>query len=109
MKLKIKLLKWSAGHSEAMLNRKTARKIGVRANDSILIKTLSKDTKEISTIIDTIDKIVKEDEIAVSSELKKRLNLKVRQKVEINIALNSKSLIYIKKKLNKKSLSKSEN
>ena len=108
MELKIKLLKWSAGLPVAMLNKKTAIKIGVHINDSISIKTLSNNSKEISTIIDTISEIVKENEIAVSFELKERLNLKNRQTVDVNLSLISKSLEFIKKKLNGKSLSKSE-
>jgi len=108
MELKIKLLKWSAGHPVAMLNQETARKIGIRTSDRISIKTLSTRPREISTLADTIKGLVKKDEIAVSSELKKRLGLDVGQKVDVNLANPPKSLIYIKKKLNKKSLSKKE-
>ncbi len=108
MELKIKLLKWSAGFPVAMLNEKTASKLGIHAKDRVSIKTLSKNPKEISTSIDTIKRLVKEDEIAVSSETKERLDLKTRQKVEVNLASEPKSLIFIKKKLDKKSLSEKE-
>jgi AMP phosphorylase len=108
MELKIKLLKWSAGIPVAMLNKKTAKKIGVHIKDKISLRTLSTHPKEISTIIDTVKSLVKEDEIAVSSELKNRLSLRIGQKVDVNLAIMPKSLFFIKKKLNKKSLSKKE-
>ena len=108
MELKVKLLKWSAGLPVAMLNKKTAKKIGVHIKDKISIKTLSKYPNEISTIIDTVKGLVKENEIAVSSELKKRLDLRIGQKVEVNLAQIPTSLIFIKKKLSKKSLSEKE-
>ncbi len=108
MELKIKLLKWSAGLSVAMLNKETAKKMGIHLQDRISIRTISRPQKEISAIIDIVQGLVKEDEIAVSSELKKRLSLRIGQKVEVNLTTISKSLFFIKKKLNKKSLSKKE-
>ena len=108
MELKTKFLKWSTGFPVAMLNQNTASKIGVHTGDRILIKTLSKHSKEVSTITNTIIKLVKKDEIVVSSELKKRLSLRVGQKVEISLAFAPKSLSFIKKKLNKQALSKKE-
>jgi len=108
MELKIKLLKWSAGLPVAMLNQKTATKMGAHVQDRISLRTLSKNPKEISTIIDTISGFIKKDEIAVSSELKKRLSLRIGQKVDVGLAQTSKSLIFIKEKLNGKRLSKKE-
>ncbi len=108
MELKVKLLKWSAGIPVAMLNKKTAPKIGVHVGNRVSIKTLSTSPKEISTIIDIAKELVKENEIAVSSELKNRLSLRIGQKVEVNLASTPKSLIFIKKKLNKKPLSEKE-
>ncbi len=108
MELKVKFLKWSAGIPVAMLNQKTAKKLGVHVQDKISIKTLSKYPKETSTIIDTITGLIKEKEIAVSSELKKRLELRKGQKVDVTLALTTKSLFFIKKKLNNKRLSRKE-
>lgn len=108
MELKVKLLKWSAGLPVAMLNKKTASKIGVSLNGRIFIKTLSKYPKEIFTITNTIEKFVKENEIGVSSEIKKRLGLRIGQKVSVSVATAPKSLEYIKKKLNRKKLSEKE-
>lgn len=105
MKLNTKLLKWSAGVPVAILNTKTAEHLGIRIKDRILIETSS---KRLITIVDTIGLLVKEDEIAVSSELKERLNLKKGQKVEVEFAELPESLILIKKKLDGKRLSKKE-
>jgi len=107
MDLKIKLLKWTAGIPVAMLKKETAEKIGLRAKDKVSIKTSS--GKEFSTILDIVKSgLIKKKEIAVSSEVKKILNLKRGQKVEIKISPVTKSLFYIKKKLNKKILSQKE-
>ncbi len=108
MELKIKLLTWSAGLPVAMFNEKTASKMGVHTKDRVSIKTLSNPPKELSTIIDTIKGLVGENEIAVSSELKKILNLKIGQKVDVELAPTPKSMVFIKKKLNKKALSEKE-
>jgi AMP phosphorylase len=108
MKLKIKFFKWSAGIPVAMLNEKTAMKIGVHINERILIKKISKKPKEVSTIVDITKKLVKPGEIGVSSELKKHLDLHIFQKVNVTLSPNTKSLIFIKKKLDGKLLSKKE-
>tara|TARA_Y100000296_G_scaffold80110_1_gene105015 strand:- start:373 stop:1857 length:1485 start_codon:yes stop_codon:yes gene_type:complete len=109
MELKVKFLKWSAGLPVVMLNKKTALKLGVHTRGRIFIKTLSKYPKEISSIIDIIGgNSVKENEILVSSEIRKRLNLRVKQKVDVNISPEPKSLVFIKKKLNNKRLTKKE-
>tara|TARA_Y100000310_G_scaffold79677_1_gene76353 strand:+ start:7608 stop:9092 length:1485 start_codon:yes stop_codon:yes gene_type:complete len=106
MELKVKFSKWSAGLPVVMLNKKTALKLGVHTQGRISIKTLSKHPKEISSIIDTIEgNSVKENEILVSSEIRKRLNLRVKQKIDVNLAEIPKSLVFIKEKLNKKTLS----
>jgi len=108
MELKIRLLKWSAGLPVAMLNKRTAEKMGIHPKDRVSIQTTSRPIKEISTIVDTIEGLVKNNEIAVSSELKKNFNLKVGQKVDVNLSSPPKSIELVKKKLNKKVLSKKE-
>ncbi len=108
MELKIKLLKWSAGLPVTMINEKTAEKIGVHTKDRVAIKTLKKSPKEISTIINTIKGLIRKNEIAVSSELKKRLCLRVGQKVDVKLDQSPKSIVFINKKLNKKKLSSEE-
>lgn len=108
MELKVKLLRWSAGVPVAILNEKTADKIGVHTQERITIETDSTHPRKLFTIIDTARSLVKEDEIIISSELKERLNLREGQKVEVNVASSPKSVLYIQKKLNKKVLSEKE-
>jgi len=106
MDLKIRILNWTAGIPSAMLNQKTAKRIGIQTKDRVSIKTFGKKTKEISATLDTIGGIIRGNELGVSSELKKRLNLRQGQKVDVNFATPSKSLTFIKEKLSKKRLSK---
>ncbi|MEK6875278.1 MAG: thymidine phosphorylase [Nanoarchaeota archaeon] len=105
MELKIRILKWSAGVPVAMLNEGTAEKLGVHLRDRISIKINS---HELFTIVDTVGKLVKENEIAVSSEIKERLNLYQGQKVDVNLANYPESLNFIKDKLNGKRLSRKQ-
>ena len=108
MILKIKNWDWSAGLPVAMLNKKTAQRLSVHPEDRINIKTLSKKRKEVSTLIDIIKGFVKEDEIAISSELKKYFNFQDGEKVEVNPSKLPDSLSFIKKKLNNGTLSEKE-
>ncbi len=105
MKLKIKDLKWYAGAPVAMISEGTAKKLGVRKKDRIEIKTSS---KELVTVADTVGKLLKDNEIAVSEEIKRILELNKIQKVDINLASSPKSLEWIKKKLNGHILSRKE-
>lgn len=108
MKLKIKSLEWSTGLFGAMIHTKTAKRLGVSSADRILIKTNNDGQKNLVTFVNTINRFVKEDEIVVSSETKSRLRLKEGQKVEIILSQTPNSLILIKKKLDKKELSKKD-
>ena len=108
MELKIKLLDWSAGLPVAMLDERTAKKIGVHTKDRIFIETISGKPRKISTIIDTVKKFVGKNELIVSFELKKKLGLKSGQKVKVTLSPTPKSLIYIRKKLDKKRLTQKE-
>ncbi|MFH1608102.1 MAG: thymidine phosphorylase [archaeon] len=108
MELKVKFLKWSAGLPVAMLNKNTAEKIGVQVKDRVSVKTISKYPKGMFTLVNLVEQLVKEDEIAVSSEIRKRLSLRLGQKVDVNIAEAPNSLFFIKKKLDGKILSQKE-
>jgi AMP phosphorylase len=108
MELKTKILRWSAGVPVAMLNIKTAENLGVHSKDRIEIKTLGKNPKTLSTVVDTVKGLVREKEIAVSSELRAILGMKKGEKVEVNLATPPQSLSFIKKKLHNHILSKGE-
>ncbi len=108
MKLKVKLLKWSAGVPVVMLNPNTANQIGVHIKDRVSIKTSSNNNNEISTIVDLVEGFVKENQVVISSEIKKIMNLKNNQTVLVNLSESPKSLDFIKKKLDGKKLSEKE-
>ena len=108
MELKIKFLKWSAGLPVVMLNQKTADKLGVHPKEKVLIKTISKKPKKMFAITDIVKKLVQSNEIGVSSEIKKSMDLIPRQRIKVNLASSTKSLEYIKKKMQKKELSEKE-
>jgi AMP phosphorylase len=108
MELKIKLLKWSAGLPVAMIDIKTAEKIGIHAGDRISIKTISKKTKEFSTIVDLVQGTIKKNELGVSSEIVKRLSLKNKEKIDVSLAEHPRSLDFIKDKLKNKKLSEKQ-
>lgn len=108
MQLKVKVGSWSAGLPVAMLNRKTAEKIGVHPGDRITIKTLSKKPKEMATLIDTIEGHVAQDHISISTEIKKILGLRENQKVDVNYSSPPESVSYIKRKLLGEKLNKEE-
>ncbi|MFB6246825.1 MAG: thymidine phosphorylase [Candidatus Pacearchaeota archaeon] len=109
MKLKTKFLDWYAGLPVAMMNKKTAAKMGVNTRGRISLKTNSDESSEYSTLVDIIEGLVKEDEIAISKEMKEKMGLKKEgQEVDVNLTGSPYSLNYIKKKLESKRLSKEE-
>ncbi len=109
MKLKVKFLKWDAGLPVAMLHYKTARKLDIRPPGNISIKKISNNSKAMSAMIDTIaDSSLNENEILISSDIKKEMNLHTGQFVDISIAPLPKGLSVVKKKLVGKRLSQKE-
>ena len=86
MKLKIKFLKWSAGLPVVMLHNETASKLRVHTKGRVSLRTFENPAKEISTPIDTIrNHLVGKKEVAVTSEIRERLNLKRGQIVDVNL------------------------
>ena len=108
MDLKVRLLKWSAGIPVAMLNRKTADKIGIHAKGRVSIKTNGRKSKEMAAICNRVIGLVKENEVAVSAEIKNRLGLKAGQKISIELLNPPETLELIKKKLNNNPLTEKE-
>ncbi len=108
MELKIKLLKWSAGLPVAMIDTKTAEKLGIHPKDRIFIKTVSKKSKEFSSIVDTVDGLIKRNELAISFELKEVLGIRNGEKVKVNLEEDPLSITFIRKKLDGKELSERE-
>jgi len=108
MKLKVKFLDWSAGIPVAMLNEHTALSLGVHAKERVSIQKTVNGHKEFSTIVDLSDKLVKKNELFVSEEIQKLLNLKKGEIVEVVLAPMPQSLAFIKKKVLNRTLSKKE-
>jgi thymidine phosphorylase len=108
MELKVKIFKWSAGIPVAMLNEEVADLIGVKTQGRIFIRPSGKRDRGVSTIIDITKTLVGKREIAISTELRERLNLHAGQKVDIDLSPIPKSLVFIKKKMNRGTLSQSE-
>jgi AMP phosphorylase len=107
MKLKVKVLELLAGRPVAILNRKTATKLGAHVDERIIIKN-RKSRKKLISIIDIAQGLVNENELVVSNEIQEQLNLRKGQLVNVEIAPEPKSIAYIYKKLNNKRLSKQE-
>ncbi len=105
MKLKVKILKFVAGRPVSILHKKTADKIGVNIDDRI---SLNKNKKRIISVVDIARGILKEDEIVVSDEIVKALQLKKNDFLDINIAPHPESVELIYKKLMCKPLSETE-
>lgn len=105
MQLKVKTSHWSAGLPVAMINKKTAEKIGVHAGDRVTLRTLSKNPKEMATIVDIVETILKPGTIAVSVEIKKKLFLREGQSIYVSFSSTPESVNYIKEKISGKKLS----
>ena len=108
MRLKVKFLKWFPGVPVAMLNLKTAQRLGIHSRDRISIRTLGKNPKELSTVVGLVEGIVGKNQIALSSEVRSLMNLRKGQFVEVSLARAPKSLEYIKAKLDGKRLTQQE-
>lgn len=108
MELKVKTSEWSSGELVILLNIKTAEKMGLHPGDRVLIKTKAKKPKKISAIVNTVEKKIKEEEISVSQEIKKRISLREGQKILVEFLLPPKSAEYIKRKLIGEKLSYSQ-
>lgn len=104
-KLKIRSLKISAGRPVAILNKNFAEKASINVDDRINIE---RKNKRIIAVVDTAVGILKENEIAVSSEVLKTTKLKENEIVEVELAPKPESLFLIQKKLSCKKLTKKD-
>ena len=69
------------------------------------MRKTKKDFREISSILDVSERGIKDDEIELSVEAKKELNVKTGDFLEVKISSPQESLEFIKEKLNKSRLS----
>jgi AMP phosphorylase len=106
MEFKVKELRFLAGRPVCMINENTAKAMSLHAGERVLIK--NKKSKKIISIVDTVSKILKSYQIAVSDEIIKQLNLRDGFKVDVEITDLPHSIISIKKKLKGQILKKEE-
>tara|TARA_Y100000310_G_scaffold316318_1_gene367867 strand:+ start:2478 stop:3947 length:1470 start_codon:yes stop_codon:yes gene_type:complete len=104
MKLKVKILGFSAGRPVCMINEKTAKEISLHVGNRISIKKQGKILISIVNISESLNP----NYIGVSNEVIKKLKLKSNDKVEIEITQRPQSINIIKKKLSGQELSKKE-
>lgn len=105
MKLKVKVLKFLAGRPITILNGSTASRISVHIGERILV---SKFGDSMISIVDVSGELVKPDEIALSEEILDALNVGEGDEVEVGLAEKPESALFIRKKMQGSSLSKSE-
>ncbi|MEM2956069.1 MAG: AMP phosphorylase [Candidatus Pacearchaeota archaeon] len=104
MLLRVKSLNLSTGRPVAILHEKTAKKLAVYVGERIKIKN----KQSIIAVVDIANGILKENEIALSSEIINALNISKGHAVEVTIAPPPKTICYILKKLNGEKLSCNE-
>jgi len=105
MKLKVKFLKLSAGRPVAILHKKFAEKASIHTDDRILI---SKNHRKIAAVVDVALGLLKENEIAVSTEISSVIKLKENDIADVELSTKPESLSLIRKKLECRRLDKKE-
>ncbi|MFA5953804.1 MAG: thymidine phosphorylase [Candidatus Pacearchaeota archaeon] len=111
MELKVSSEKWSAGLPVVIIEKSTAEKLGIHTKERISLRKVRKNStyeKEFFSIVDIVEKQISPNEIILSEEIKNILNIHTGDKVDINLSLPSKSLNFIKEKLNGKRLTESQ-
>ncbi len=89
-----------------MIHEKTAKKMSLHVTNRVEIK--NKYHKKIISVVDTVQGIIKPDEIAVSEEILENLSLHDKEIVDVELTEHPKSISFIKKKLKGEKLSREE-
>ena len=117
MILKAKPLNLSAGMEVAFMHKNTAKKLSLHAGERVEIKCgkccecknpCSILGRRIISVLDVATGILKEDEIAISEEIVKQLDLKKGERVIVEPAFKPISTTYITKKIKKETLNYDE-
>lgn len=101
MRLKVIPLKFAAGHPIAILHQHTAQILSVYVSERVRIRK----KHSIVAVVDIAEGILKEDEIALSSEAIKSLNIKQGDAVEVTEEIPPRTTHFILEKLQGKELS----
>jgi AMP phosphorylase len=107
MLVKVKSLKFSAGKYVAIIPEYISKKLDVNVGERLSVKR-KRGEKKVICIVDTAVGLLKKNEIAVSSEVIKKLGLKEKEYVEVDPTLTPLSTNFILKKLNNYELSYTE-
>jgi len=105
VKLKVKFLNLSAGRPVAILNKRFAEKVSIHVDERI---SISHSGEKIIAVVDIAEDLLREDEIALSTEIISAMKLKERDIVSIDLAEKPESLGFIYKKLNGEKLNGKE-
>lgn len=105
MNLKVKLMNWSAGRPVAVLSRKLASRVNIHINDRVVLEKVG---RKIVCVTDLSDTMVRDDEIAVSSEVLEELRLAENELLKVEPTAKPQSIYYIHKKLSGEQLTKEE-
>src|SRR3989344_4606681 len=100
MELKVKFLGFSAGRPVAILNRKTAEVLSVYVNERVRIRN----KHSIVAIVDITEKIVNENEVALSKEIIDILKIKEGSSIKVTTEPQPITTMYISEKLEGKEL-----
>src|SRR3989344_1795956 len=105
MKLKFKLIKLEAGRPIAFISKDFADRKGIFKGGRIEVFYKGRRT---IIIADVVEKMLKDNEIALSEEAMSFLKVRGEEEVDVSIALEPESVRYILKKLEGKTLNKEE-
>jgi putative thymidine phosphorylase len=105
MKVKIKKLLWEAGRPVVILNKKLAQKLNVNINERLSLK---KNPNSINAVVDIFTGLTKDNEVGLSKETQKILNLGSTKEINISLSELNHSAEIIAKKIGGKELSKKE-
>ncbi len=102
MKLRVKILGLSAGDRPiAVLHNDTAKDLGIRSLDRIVVKH---EDKKITAIVNTTEKTVKKKEIGVFDKIIEEIGIAEGDRVNVNVSNFPSSIKHIKSKLDGRKL-----
>jgi len=104
MKLKVKNFKWLAGRPVVILHEEAAKKMNVFQNDRVSLTNSHK----FYAVVDIFPRLVKKNEIGLSTELTKVFKSKNESLIDVSAAEISPASKLIKKKMNGERLSAKE-
>lgn len=105
--MKTRIFDIEAGKFISIINEIDAKELGIFPLDRIEILN-PKNKKSIHTVVDVTNTMVAEDEVGIFEDVKKVLEVKELDKVEVKAVEMPKSVAYIKKKMNKQRLNENE-